>query len=313
MTPQEDKLSFLRSSTWWSNSFILSKKLLPKFFLPAILFALSNFTSIYSDSLLSSGFELGDISQAALGKMFVTMMTLTIVGSIGLILGLIGLSLWMFELTALARLSLLMPLERSVDPQFDLLAAYSECSKEIKKQGKHFSATWMIGFLFLLGPIFPLSALIAGCVLANSSITAFGQHIVVIPAAWIAPVNIAIAFLSAITINYSLTLTVLSASVQIKPRQAALLAGELIAKQFVALLVIDAILFTLDILLSAPFVLMPAIPAISSITHNLLVQAALQLWFALSSAITWPISVLIFTCWLKDIASPSEPIKAHEA
>ena len=309
MIPDKDKLTFLRSSKWWSNSFILIKALLPKFLLPAVLFAVSNGTAIYSDSLLSSGLELGDISPESLSKLATTMILLSLAGILGLVLGLIALSLWMYELTALAQLALRVSLDAELDAQTDVKALYSECSKAIKTASKYFSATWMIGFLYLLAPVVPLSALIAGCILANSPIKAFGQHLMIIPPMFIVPIYLAIAFLSAIAINYTLTLTVLSANMQIKPRQAATLASTIILKEFVPLLQIDAILFVLDVIASSPFILMPAIPGLTSISRNPAAQAALQLWFALSSALAWPLTILIFAQLLKPVVNSTQEIQ----
>ncbi len=284
------------------------KALLPKFLLPAVLFAVSNGTSIYADSLLSSGLELGDIAPESLNKLATTMVFLSLAGTLGLALGFLALSLWMYELTALASLGLTVSLDADSDAETDVKALYSNCSKAMKSASKHFSATWMIGLLYLLAPVLPLSVIIAGCILANSPITVFGQHLLNIPPLYIAPIYFAIAFLSAVAVNYTLVLTVLSASMRIKPRQAAALASNIVEKEFLLLLKIDAILFVLDLMISSPFIIMPAIPGTTSISRNPAVQAALQVWFALSSALTWPLSVLIFTQLLKPVVNSTQEI-----
>src|SRR5579883_1529510 len=113
-------LGFAFSAIWWNNSFKLVHSLLPKFLLPAFLVALSNLASLYSDSLLSGGLNLADVSPQALEKMLTTLLTLGVIGSIGLILGLVALSIWMYLLTALAKLSLLLPTDGQINVQNDL-------------------------------------------------------------------------------------------------------------------------------------------------------------------------------------------------
>lgn len=306
MSPEEDKLSFLCSSNWWRNSFILVKSILPKFLISAFLLAVSNGLSIYSDSLLSAGMELGDIRPESLANMAVRTTLLSVAGSIGLMVGLAALSIWMYQLTALSRLALSQNLNEETLQERDLRSAFASCSKKIKTESKHFSAIWMIGFLYLLAPAILLGALIAACILAKSPITVFGQHIVTIPELWVIPIYAAIAILFAISMNYSLVLMVLSSSIKIKPKRAAILASLIIGKQIVPLLLIDAILFVLDLIISAPFIFTPEIPALSRLSHDFLIQTILQLWFAITSALFWPISTLIFAEWLKSTVATHE-------
>jgi len=292
-------LGFAFSAIWWNNSFKLVHSLLPKFLLPAFLVALSNLASLYSDSLLSGGLNLADVSPQALEKMLTTLLTLGVIGSIGLILGLVALSIWMYLLTALAKLSLLLPTDGQINVQNDLKSEFAANLKKIKAQSKHISATWMIGFLYLLLPVCPLSGLMALCILANSPVLKLEAPLLSLPSDWVFPIYFCIAFLSAVTINYSLVLTVLSSNVQIKPKQSAFLAFDIIGKHFLPLLLVDLVLFFLDVVISAPYLIMPGIPQLKWISHNFAAQFIMQIWFAISSAYTWPLSLLIFSQLLK--------------
>lgn len=282
-------LSYLSSKDWWRSSIDRIKPNCKGFILAAALMALSNSCNIVANSAMNGGMDLGLIGQSPVDlSKIMTASILLLVGSIiGLVTGLIALSLWLVDLTASA-LQYLNP-EKS----------FHECRQEIKSNTKHLTATWFIGALYLLTIIIPMSVLISISIIANMKISLYGEPLLALPESWSLPMNLLSGFFMLLTIDYSLMLTVFSASIVIRPRIAASQTAVIMTSRVGDMFLLNIAVLLLNIGISAPFSIVSLIPQFSFLDKNIAYGIGCQLWLGLTSLITWPLSVLLFAEYLK--------------
>lgn len=297
MTEKSSSVSFLFSAGWWKSSLVLLKGIAGHFFPAALILLISNLCSVYTDYSLRGGLELGvtEANQEELQKLLFLALSLLGFGFIGLITGLLALSLWMYELTALAKYYL-----------EDAARPFSVCLKELKKQGKHLSRVWLFGLLYLAIPSVQLSILLSFTILAGSNISVFGEKLLSLPAYLIMLANLLSTLLFLVILDYSLILLVFSCSEKLSPKLAASAAAQTLLRQSPKLLLINVFLIFLDLLISAPFVIINTMSFFPELSKNLYFGIGCQFWMALASVLCWPLSLLIFAEFLKSEFGPGE-------
>jgi hypothetical protein len=282
-------LSHLLSANWWTGAFQLVFKLMRHFVLVAFLFAWSNAFTAYADYSLSHcnlDFASTEIDLPALTNLGAKLAFATVVA---LILGLLSLSMWLEKLTALARLALL---ER-------MPADYKDTKREVDLKKGYIAAVWMVAVIFLLVPLIPASVCMAFKILANSQLYAMGEPLIVIPEVARLPMNLAESLLFSISMAYCLVLAVISSALSIAPAKAAKFSARLMLNQAGRLMIATFFVVLLNALLSAPMSIYLAYLAPAEQKKDLLLIIVSQLWFGLSSALAWPLSMLIFVEMLK--------------
>ncbi len=285
-------LSFLVSQSWWAQSLKSVFANSGRFLLPALVLAFSNSCSLYADICMKGGIDLGALEsgQIDLQKMLNTGVGVSIASILGLVSGLMAMSYWLMDLTAFSRFALL------ASP-----VSFAECMKDIKVQSKHLAGVWMVGTLYLLGPVLPLSVLIAFSVLGNFPITVNGEPIFTVPEQAFIFMNAGVGLLSLITIDYSVILIVVSAINSQKPGKVATLALDIFLQHPLQMSVLNLVMIILCGFISAPFVFGSVFPQFVALSKNLVFGVGCHLWLAFSSLICWPLTLLCFVEFSKPL------------
>lgn len=308
-----ERLSFLLSRTWWTKSFELIKPLLRRFAIPAFLMVASNICAIlctvWSETSLKSGLDMaamhathidpGSVGGTTpdLSTLLSAALGLLATALLGSITGLVALTLWLYDLTALCRHYFLEGAE-----------TFKHCQAELKKQSKYLTTVWLIGALYVLVPAIPMSVLLSFTVISNLNLNILGEVVLSLPAPLILPMNLAAAFLFLLTIDYSIALTALSSTSKLKPKRAAQLSASAFGKHLFELGILNCVLLILDVLISAPFSLCSILPQFASLSKNITFGIVSQVWFGFTSIITWPLTVLFFAEFLQSVVGKSEII-----
>lgn len=302
MSRESLSVSFLLSSRWWLTSLALVKDLARHFLPAAILLFVSNLCSVYTDFTLRSTTDLGivEANQEELQRLLGLCLNLLALGLLGLITGLVSISLWMIKLTALAKFYI----ESCAD-------SFVESLQKLRGQGKHLGRIWLLAMLYLLIPAVLLSVLLSFSILSGMKLSAFGERLFSLPDFLILPINLLSALLAIIIIDYSLILTVFSTDSKYSPKQAASEAFLVLLRQFPGICLLNFCLVILDILISAPFVLINSFALLPALSENMNFAVFSQIWLALTSMLCWPLSLLVFAEFLKKDLKEQESVAAE--
>ncbi|MBX9569764.1 MAG: hypothetical protein K2X77_12780 [Candidatus Obscuribacterales bacterium] len=288
-------LSFLLSGKWWSSTLKLVFSVMRHFVVVAFLFGWSNAFTAYADySLTNSGLDFTVVDLPALTNLGMKLAISTVVA---LVLGLVSLSILLEKLTALARLYLL----KRAPSQF------VATKKEVDARKGYIAGVWMVGVLYLLLPLIPASVCLAFKILSNSQLYVMGEPIIQIPETARIPMNVAEAMLFAISIAYCIVLTVVSSALCIKATKAAKIGALLMLNQAGRLMIATLLVAIINALLSAPLSIYLAYLAPLEQKKDLPLIIVSQLWFGISSAFVWPLSMLVFAELLEKNFSQAKP------
>lgn len=284
-------MSFLFSAKWWSESFKLVLVNAGAFLLPALLFGISNICSVFADAQMSTGLDLsafdGNGNNAMLDNLVRVLVVVLIESIVGLVLGLIALSSWLVNLSALVKMQL------AVIP-----TNLQDARVQIKNNSKHFGLVWLLGFVYLLAPILPMSALIAVSTLVRMNLRAFNEPLLVVPSEFLLPINLAAGILFLVVVNYCFILTVLSTT-DCKAKAANDLTVKILFTKLKELFLLDIFVVFLDGILSCAPLALESLSGFAGLAKNLPYNVCAQVWLALSSIIVWPLSLLMFVSFLK--------------
>lgn len=292
----QERLRFLITSLWWRRTAALILPSLPRLILPALLMAASNIVAVFCDSVLKSGSGIISAEGGALDfqKAISLCLGLLMATFIATAIGLVSFSFWLFELTVLSR-AFLFEADKNVP----------ECIIEMKSQKKYLSGVWLFGFLYLLGPVLPMSTLMAFTITGNYRFPTDEEPLFSLPPEVILPANIVVAVLFLISLDYSVILTVLSSTFLLKPKAAASLAFDLVVRHFPEIMILNLAVLAINVGISAPFSVFPAIAPLVPLTKSFEFQIGCQLWLSITSLITWPFTILIFAQFLKPLINRS--------
>lgn len=261
------------------------------FLLPAILFGISNICSVLADAQISTGLDLsafdGNGNNAMLDSLVRVLAIVLLESIVGLVLGLIALSMWLLNLSALVKM------------QFAVLPRnLRDAREQVKNKSKHYGLVWLLGFVYLLAPILPMSALIAVSTLVKMNLRAFNEPLLVVPSEFLLPINLAAAVLFLVVLNYCFILTVFSTT-DCKAKAANDLTVKILFTKLKDLFILDIFVVLLDGILSCAPLAIESIPGFAGLAKNLPYNVCSQVWLALSSIIVWPLSLLMFVGFLK--------------
>lgn len=293
MEPEGNKqlLNWLTSIEWWRKSLSIVGSVSKRLILPAVLMSVSNICSAVSDFYMRGGIDLGfQGTQAEINKLLMLCLSLLISLFFGLILGLAGLSLWLLQLTALAR-SLYLPDAGNIHT----------CAKHLKGETKYLSTVWIISLLYLIVPILPMSVLVAFGIIANMNLNVMGEPLLPIPQEILFFMNLNAGLLALIALDFSLLVTVLSSATNLLPKQVNSKAKEVLNKHFGRIWILNIAIIVLNVCISAPFAVFPYIPQLAFLPKSLEFTIGSQIWFAMSSVITWPLTLLLFVEFLRRV------------
>lgn len=288
--------NYLFSISWWQ---LAIKRILPNvrvLLLPAFLLCISNVSLVAWDSYLGTlTLDTLDTDQHAMDKLGQLALILFASGVFGLLTGLLSLHIWLVDLTGIARLAM------SPDAQ-----SLTDLLIELKQKRSYFNKLWLIGFAFLVLPILVLSVLLACSELAHLNLQAFGQPLVPIPPESVLPMNCVASLLILIVLDFSILLLVLSSRTNLSPLAANKLALKVLFTNAAPVWILNAFLILLNVIISVPLFVLEFIPGCAGISKNLVLNIVSQIWFALSSLLCWPLSVMMFAEFLKPMVESLE-------
>ena len=301
MAQMDNRLSFLVSPPWWQASVALVLPHCSRFFILALVMAFSNLCAVYSEITLSSGFNpaLAADGLPDFQKIAWLCLSLLLSALLGMIAGLVSFSFWLVQLTSLSRL-LLFAAEKD----------FAQCLKEIKAQSKYLTTVWLVGLVYLLVPILPMSVLLSFAILGSPQMSILSEGLSTLRPDTLFLMNTAAGLLMLISIDYCLILTVLSSTSTFSAKKAAASAAEILVREPLSLSILNIFLLVLNVGISAPFSLIFFLPALEPLSKNLALAAVCQVWFALTSTLTWPLSILLFAEFLKPLVRQRQSAEA---
>jgi hypothetical protein len=285
-----DSLKFLLSADWWRASTAFVGPLCPRFVLPSALMAFSNIGALFCDTAVRGGLNSSLLQNGELDlqKTFCLCISLLLAGIIATVAGIIACSIWLLELTALARV------------YFSAGAGnMPECFAELKGQARYLGTVWLLGSLYLLGPVLPASTLLAFSIMGSMSFS--GEPLLAMPPLMLVGSNLLAALFFLLALDYSIILTALSSTLLLKPKATASLAADLLIKHFPEITALNCFLIFLQIGVSAPFSLAACLPPLAPLSRNLAFQIGCQVWYAFACLVTWPLCLLTFAEFLKPV------------
>ncbi len=242
--------------------------------------------SVLADSQMWTGLDLSAFDgngNAALDSLLRVLVVVLLESLVGLVLGLIALSSWLVNLTAIAKMQL----------QHASSLPIADAIVQVKQDSKHYGLVWLIGLLYLIGPVLPMSALIAVSTLARMNLQAFNQPLVAIPPEFILPINLLAGILFLLVLNYCFILTVVSTT-GLSAKGANDATMKVMLSSVKQVLLLDLFVLLIDVLLSCGPLLIEYLPAFQHLSRNLPYNLFAQAWLALSSIIAWPLTLLMF-------------------
>jgi len=283
------KPDFLFEVQWWQRSVKAVLPWCPRLLLPAALLAISNICGVVAEAIMGNVGNLANIIQTDPTKALGMALLLLLAVLLGTVLGLVSCSLWMVELTAVSRLLILGDDGKSLGESFS----------EVKKAGKHIFAVWLWGLLYLIVPTLILSFTMSLLLISKMNLSFVDTAVFFLPPFLALPLQLLALISLFLVVAYSMILMVISSEFSISAKDAAHLSAELFQKFLSEIMLMSVFLIVLDLLISSPFCLLSLFPQCASLMKNLAFGVSCQFWFAATSMISWPLSVMIFAEFLR--------------
>ncbi len=275
-------LSFLLKVEWWQKSLAVAASYAKSFFLPAALLGCANVTSFVATQQMYAILRAQDLRADELPKAVLSACAWMFIG-LALISWSLGLLL--IRLTAFTRAYLE---EGSGPPDGNL---WKRCLNEVKHRKLYLFKLWSLASVYLIAPIFPFGILSS---IKAASTPMFGAASVISLPPWgSALVNIGLILIAAVITGYSFVVLALSARRLNAAGESAWLSAKLFYREALLLTILSAVILAANTLISTPFALFSVGSVEEMLNQNLYCYIGWQAWFALSSSVLWPWSVIV--------------------
>ena len=291
-------LSFLISLKWWANALNTVLALWRQFFIAAFLLGWSNIFCVYAELFLKSNVDLIQLELSDVHELMRLGGILAFCTFLGLVLGLVSLSVWMTRLTALSRLVLVSK----------PVSEYSQVKDEVIEKRGYLTTFWMVGALFLVPTLVPASVFMSLNILSSSQISILGEPLLSLPAWSLLPITVSQSILLSVALAHSLILIIASSWLEMQPFKTATQSAAILFKQFFKIMLVTVLVVLINALISAPITIYISYFAPESMRQDLFFVTIGQLWFGISASLLWPLSLLIFLQLISNSFSRTEKL-----
>lgn len=282
-------IRFLSDKLWWLSSFKSALAFAPLCWFPATLLASANVALLLGARYLYESLRAPEMPVQELMKIFAIGCGVTL-ASAGAMTWALGV--WLVRLTAFARAC--MSVESTPES-----TQWREGLLHVRAQKFYLVKLWAIASAYLLGPFFLMCLLTVVKLLLSPGLFSLGSGPISLQPWYVYLTDASMLSLSAVTTSYSMIILVLSAHPSAAAGETAWSAVRLVTKSATPLLLLGLFVLAVNAVVSTPNVVWSGGALTEMLSQNIYVSIAWQVWFALSSSVLWPWSVMPYCQFLK--------------
>lgn len=285
----DGNISFLKDKSWWLKSFRAALSFAPACWWPALLLGVANLALLLGVRYLYNSMRVPEMPVQELMKIFAIGCAVALSSVIAMTW---AFGSWLLRLTAFAHACM----------QADRLpsrALWQESLLKVRGQKLYLVKLWAIASVYLLMPAFGMCILTV-VKLVQSPMLLTQTAGAALPQPWyVCLLDSAIFGVSAVSTSYSMILLVLSSVTVAAAGETAWSAVVTMANRLIPLLLLGLFVLGFNVLVSTPQIIWAGGALLESLDQNVYALIAWQVWFALSSCVLWPWSVLPYCQFLK--------------
>jgi hypothetical protein len=201
---------------------------------------------------------------------------------------------WLLRLTAFAQACML-------HDSIPARALWQQSLLKVRGQRLYLMKLWAIASVYLLAPTFVMCVLTVVKLVQSPMLLSQAAGPASAQPWYGCLLDAAIFGLSAVSTSYSILLLVLSSVSLTRAGETAWSAVVTMAKRVIPLFLLGLFVLGFNALVSTPQIIWAGGALLESLDQNVYAMIAWQVWFALSSSVLWPWSVLPYCQFLKEM------------